>query len=135
MSAKKEKHKKNYIVIDKIAKINTSDLPIPVTDNTPDEHFVYVRSYNRRKKQYRVQICTHLDKKVGNRFVNEDKRIREIKFGNIYPLPIGSTNFPLWTGIKKEIYIVPKGKMFDFNSIKFKRKYRKYFHDSFFRTK
>lgn len=52
---------------------------------------------------YRVNICTHLkkrDKKTGA-VVNAPKNMRQIKYGNTYPVPIYSANFPVWTGIKR----------------------------------
>ena len=128
------KYRKRFLPINKVAKIKTADLPISHSANEPPEHYVFVREYDKVNKVYKVNICTHLetyDKKT-KKYVNSDKHLQQVKYGNTYPVPLNAANFPRWTGIKKEVYDVPTGKMYDFNRVKFKGLHKKDKHDSFF---
>lgn len=121
--------------VNRIAKIKTSDLPIKHTKKEPPEHYVYVREYDKKKRVYKVNICTHLDKydaKKG-KYVNNDKHIQQVKYGNTYPVPLSGANFPCWTGIKKDIYEVPVGKMYAWNCVKVKEPHKKSYYDNFFK--
>lgn len=128
------KNERYILPINKIAKIKTKDLPIKHREGEPEEHYVFVRDYNKKKGTYTVNVCTHLEKydKQKKKYVNSDKHLQQVKYGNTYPVPIRAANFPVWTGIKREVYEVPKGKMFEFEKIKFNKPHTKEKHDKFF---
>lgn len=125
--------KKNIIKINKVAKIATVDLPIPQRPKQPKMHFVFVRDYNTETKKYSVNICTHLDYKnrETGKIEYNDSQLRQVKRGNVYPIPRNRANFPAWTGIKKKIHYIDKGKMYDFDEVKIRgnhdKNYTKFF--------
>ena len=129
------KYRQRFMQINKVAKIKTVDLPIKHSATEPPEHYVYVREYDKQKSVYKVNICTHLETydKTKRKYINNDKHLQQVKYGNTYPVPLGAANFPRWTGIKREVYDVPKGKMYNFNCVKFKKMHKKEKHDNFFR--
>lgn len=119
--------KKNIIKINKVAKIATADLPIPQRAKQPDMHFVFVRDYNTETKKYSVNICTHLSSwnRTKKRYEYNDKQLNQVRKGNVYPIPTNRSNFPFWTGIKKKVHYVDKGKMYEFDCVKIKGKHDK----------
>ena len=125
---------RRILPIEKVAKINTVDLPIEHIKGEPKEHYVYVREYDRQKQVYRVNICTHLETwdKKKKQYVNDNDNIQHVKYGNTYPVPIHSANFPVWTGVKREVYEVPKGKMRDWGCVKFKKRHGREQNDGFY---
>ena len=125
---------RRILPLEKIAKIKTADLPIEHRKGEPKEHYVYVREYDREKQTYKVQICTHLSKRDGKtgKIVYDLKNIQQVKYGNTYPVPIYSANFPVWTGIKREVYEVPKGKMYKWNCVKFGKRHTREQNDGFY---
>lgn len=125
---------RKILPIEKVAKINTADLPIQHRKGEPKEHYVYVREYDKQKQVYRVNICTHLEKwdSKKRKYVNDDDNVQHVKYGNTYPVPIYSANFPVWTGIKREVYEVPKGKMYKWNCVKFSKHHSREQNDRFY---
>ena len=126
--------RRKILPIEKIAKIRTKDLPIEHRKGEPKEHYVYVREYDCSRQVYKVNICTHLEvknKRTGA-YENDKNHLRQVKYGNTYPVPIYSANFPVWTGIKREVYEVPKGKMRDWNCVQFKGKHKREKNDGFY---
>lgn len=122
------------IPIEKIAKIDTADLPIVHRADEPKEHYVYVREYDQEKQVYRVNVCTHLEKRdsTSGKKVNDWKNIQQVKYGNTYPVPIYSANFPMWTGIKRDVHEIPKGKLHDWDCVQFKKKHNRKQNDGFY---
>lgn len=124
---------KNIIKINKVAKIKTSDLPIPQRTGQPQTHYVFVRDYNVETQKYSVNICTHLSKynRTTRKIDYNMPQIKQIKKGNVCPVPYNKANFPEWTGIKKKVHKVDKGKMYDFDCVKIdnnhKKNYTKFF--------
>ena len=125
---------RRFLPIERIAKIKTQDLPIVHSANEPKEHYVYVREYDRQNQIYKVNVCTHLEKydKKAGKYVNDERHIQQVKYGNTYPVPIYSANFPVWTGIKREVYDIPKGKMYGWNCARIKGSRKKEKFDSFY---
>lgn len=125
---------RRILPIEKIAKIDTADLPIQHRPGEPKEHYVYVREYDRQKQVYRVNVCTHLERKNAKtkEYENDIKNIQQIKYGNTYPVPIHSANFPVWTGIKRDIHEIPKGKIRDWNCVRFKNNHSREHNDRFY---
>ena len=132
--AKKKYQGRRMLPINKIAKIKTADLPIEHHKNEPLEHYVYIREYDREKGVYKVNVCTHLDSydKRQGKFVENEKHIKQVKMGNTYPIPVTAATFPRWTGIKKDVYEVSKGKMYKFGCVKFNKTHKKEDHDKYF---
>lgn len=128
---------RRILPIERIAKIKTADLPIKHRSGEPVEHYVYVREYDREKQVYKVNVCTHLERKnkITGKYENDSKNIQQVKYGNTYPIPIYNANFPVWTGVKREVYEVPKGKMYEWNCVKFKRKHKRDKNDGFYSAK
>ena len=128
---------RRFLPIEKVAKIKTADLPIVHHKGEPKEHYVYVRDYDREKQVYTVNVCTHLEAKDRStgKYVNDNNHLQQVKFGNTYPVPIYSANFPVWTGIKREVYEVPRGKMYGWNCVRFKKMHKKEKIDSFYSSK
>ena len=120
---KSREFRKRFLPINRIAKIDTEKLPIQHNPNEPPWHYVYVREYDKRRKIYYVNICTHLDKydKFDKKYKVNEKHLHQVKKGNTYPVPRFAANFSSWTGIKKDVYIVPKGEMYDFNCVRLKK--------------
>lgn len=58
-------------------------------------------------------------------------QINQVRKGNVHPVPSNKSTFPLWTGIKKRVYKIDKGKMYDFDCVKIKgnhdKNYAKFF--------
>ena len=125
---------RKILPLEKIAKIKTVDLPIVHRKGEPKEHYVYVREYDRQKQVYRVNICTHLEKRDRKTGIvtNDPKNIQQVKYGNTYPVPIYSADFPVWTGVKREVYEIQKGKMYGWNCVKFKNKHSREQNDKFY---
>ncbi len=125
---------RRILPIERIAKIKTADLPISHSAGEPKEHYVYVREYDRQKQVYKVNVCTHLEKydKDKRKKVFDEKHLKQVKNGNTYPIPVYSADFPLWTGIKREVYEVPKGKMYGWNCAKIKGSRKRAKFDSFY---
>ena len=119
--------KKNIIKINKVAKIATADLPIPQHPKQPKMHFVFVRDYDTSTQTYNVNICTHLDKwnPVSRQNELNIPQLRQVRKGNVYPIPYNRSTFPKWTGIKKKVHTIPKGVMYDFDCVKISNKHDK----------
>ena len=130
---KSREFRKRFLPIRRIAKINTSDLPIKHNPDEPPWHYVYIREYDKNKKLYHINVCTHLDKydKREKKYKVNEKHLNQVKKGNTYPIPRFSAGFPSWTGIKKDVYIIPKGVMYDFNCVRLKKTITKETIDNF----
>ena len=82
---------------------------------------------------YRVNICTHLkkrDKKTGA-VVNAPQNIRQIKYGNTYPELSIPQIFP-YGRVLREVYEVPKGKLYGWNCVRFKNGHSREQNDKFY---
>lgn len=125
---------KSVIKINRVAKIKTSDLPIPQRVGQPPVHYLLVREYNPNTKKYAVNICTHLDRKnrLTGRVEYNQSQLRQVKRGNVYPIPRKRATFPDWTGIKKKVHYVKKGKLYDFDCFKI-NKYHKESYTKFYK--
>ena len=133
--SKSRNYRKRFFQVNKVAKIKTADLPIKHSKGEPPEHYVFIRDYDREKQVYSVNVCTHLDKynRKTKKYELNEKHLQQVKYGNTYSVPLRSANFPTWTGIKKDVYKIPKGVMYQFNCVKFKKPHKKEKHDEYFK--
>ena len=54
-----------------------------------------------------------------------DSQLRQVKRGNVYPIPYNKASFPDWTGIKKKVHYVEKEKLYDFDCFKINKNHSK----------
>lgn len=108
---------KNYKKIkNQIGYIENKYLGIP----RPGGHYVYIREVNKNGT-CDVNVVTSLEDK--NKVVNQ-KKIKQVKQGNTYALPLFDTTFTRWSGInKKPIKDVPINKIQDIGKKKVKRRH------------
>lgn len=130
--------KKRFIGVNKIAKIKTTDLLgqkyVSQHPNVPKEHFLFVRYYDKDTQKYCCNVCTHLESKKNNIYSLNASQIKQVKYGNTYPLPYNSATFKFWTGIKKDKHYLNKSGIFKWNEVKFKNNNFKYSDlDNFFK--
>lgn len=108
MSKKKYKGKIGF-VLDKDLGIKNSDRG----------HYVYVREDNGNK--LKVNIITSLEDKKHN--LNES-RIKKVKKGLLYPIPIKDINLPRWSAFNLSSITIFKNKLKDLGEKQVKRKHK-----------
>ena len=117
----------------KIGHVNNADLP-PLK-SMPGGHYVYVKakggnvsvhtvtSIERKRKDRSHQIPLKTGKKGETRYVSS-RKLRQIRDGTIYPIPVKDANFKLWSAFrKKPIKNVPVSKINFSTKKKVKRKH------------
>ena len=85
------KQKKRYV--GKIGWCNNSDLNI----SKPKGHYVIITNYSGKKCD--VHTITSLEDTKKNL---DSKKMKQLRKGNIYPIPCYDTNFTKWSGITKD---------------------------------
>lgn len=86
----------------------------------PNGHYVYIRKVNN-DGTCDVNVVTSLEDK--NRHITPSK-IKQVKNGNTYPIPLFDTNFSRWSGInKKPISNVPINMVQDIGKKKIKKRH------------
>lgn len=122
----------------KIGYMNNCDLP-PLK-NQNGGHYVYIRkkqgkvnvhtitSIEHKAKDNKHTIPLVINTKTGEiRYVSE-KKLRDIRNGNLYPIPKNECNLSLWSGMnKKPIRNVDESKIKNIDSKKIRRKHKFFF--------
>ena len=99
----------------KIGYCNNSDLPFGGSGG----HYVYIRKHNKKTGNCVVSTCTSLENSNGYR----NGKITAIKSGNLYPIPLGDSNFAKWTGVNKNTHQVHIGKIQNIGSKTIKKRH------------
>jgi hypothetical protein len=81
--------RKKKMLVGNIGYCENKDLGI----NKPGGHYVYIRGLNGNKCD--VNVVTSLEDSNG---LNE-KRLLQVRKGNVYPIPVNDSNFSRWSGI------------------------------------
>lgn len=62
-------------------------------------HYVYISDYDKNTGLCKVNTITSLE--AGKECYNTNK-LRQVRKGNIYPLPVYDANFSRWSGVTKQ---------------------------------
>jgi hypothetical protein len=96
------KNKKTKPKTGLVGYVENKNLGIPISGG----HYVYIRSVKDGKCE--VNVITSLENK---QFDFDKNKISKIKYGYVYALPRGETNFTLWSGVKNEIKTIDPAKI------------------------
>jgi len=105
---------------------------LPGVNSKSKGHYVYIRDINK-DGTCNVNVITSLEEmkfdeiEHKNKFVYNLKKLRQVKMGNTYPIPIKDSNFGKWAGVNADvIQNVESNKITKIGVLKFDDKHKPY---------
>ena len=88
------------------------DTDLKINLNCPGQHDVIVTSINKKNNTARVKTITSLERKVGNNYKFKNKKLDDVKKGNIIVIPRTQLKSKLLSGINHNGITISLSKLY-----------------------
>ena len=88
------------------------DVDLKINLNNPLQHNVIITSINKKRKSARVKTITSLEKKVGNQYRFKNRKLSDVKRGNILVIPRSQLKSKYLSGINHNGITISLNKLY-----------------------